>query len=472
MLETDTGPAAKEIKAERLRGKLNLDLSTFLMMLKGGIPPAIALAAYQSDSWARQYSTLGYLIAIISFLSLPILPRAKFFQSLFVDLISICLAAAMSLLSIRCAVSARQSTTSASSSTTTGSSGSTPSLQYNAAASVSACTWLFFNLYLANTVRAARPKLFIASIQYIIFIIVASTYAPTFPNMTAGMNFVSRMLKVFLTGYALATGVTLFIIPVSSRMTSYTQMAGIMNLLKTSLSIHTAYLHDITTSQTGSAGLLDGNGKPIPLEKNPQAMQKAEEAATKLKVTIQQASQLFGQLKIEISFAQKEIGWGKLQAEDFSQIWTHLQRIVLPVAGLSTLIDILQSVRHHKAKGENLVGDAEIIDSVRKLEADEWHEVVARSRIPFHRLIPKPETLDQDVEKNGGDSPAPGDPQFTGHLREQIRIFQEHREETMRKWCERKGIEVPTKFWEDPSAQYRFGDSASMDDTVRQKQNH
>jgi len=42
----------------------------------------------------------------------------------------------------------------------------------------------------------------------------------------------------------------------------------------------------------------------------------------------------------------------------------------------------------------------------------------------------------------------------------------------MRNWCERKGLDVPTKFWEDPSAQYNFKDSDSLNETVRQKQNH
>jgi len=60
--------------------------------------------------------------------------------------------------------------------------------------------------------------------------------------------------EVFLAGYALSTGVSLFIIPVSSRMISQKQMAGVLNLMKVSLGIHTAYLHGITRSQTGTVG--------------------------------------------------------------------------------------------------------------------------------------------------------------------------------------------------------------------------
>ncbi|KIY04117.1 uncharacterized protein Z520_00809 [Fonsecaea multimorphosa CBS 102226] len=494
----DAGPDVQEAAPpkpgllKKIQTKLNLDVPTLLLMLKGGLPPAIALAAYQSDKWAKTYSTLGYLIAITSFLSLPILPRAKFVQSMIISIITVCFAAAVSLLTIQCAVSARQQTVQRPNSTTTGSSGSKQSLEYSAAANVTAAVWLFFWLWVANTVRAARPQLLIVSIQFTIFVVVASTYTPTFPNMTAGMGFVDRLLKVFLTGYALATAVSLFIIPFSSRLIAKKQMAGLLNLMKAALSVHTAYLHGITNSQVGTPGLLDENGKPLPLHENPEArvsVKAAEEAAQKLKVTIQKATQLFGQLKLEIGFAKKEIGWGKLQPEDFGHIWGQLQNILLPVAGLSTFVDILQSVKRHKAAGENLISDLDALEAIKRLEAEEWQEVVVMSRIPFWKvktslmdglthvayvleLTPRPKTPKKDIETAAETSPAPGDPAFAQYLKGQISDFQEHRQETMRKWCEKKGIEVPSKFWEDASSQYNFEHASSVEEAVRQKQNH
>jgi hypothetical protein len=270
------------------------------------------------------------------------------------------------------------------------------------------------------------------------------------------------------------------------------QAAGLLNMMKASLSIHIAYLHGITTSQTGNLGRLDENGKPLPLDQNPEAqvsIKAAEEAAQNLKMTIQKASQLFGQLKLEIGFAKKEIGWGKLQAEDFGKIWERLQHILLPVAGLSTFIDILQSVKRHKAEGENLISDLDAVEAIRKLEAEEWHEVIVMSRVPFAKmkatlvdglthvayvleLTPRPKGAKKDIEKSADAAPSPGEPAFAQFLKDQIAVFQDHRQETMRKWCERKGIEVPTKFWEDTSAQYKFSDTTSVHEAVRQKQNH
>jgi hypothetical protein len=50
-----------------------------------------AIAFYQADSVAATYTTLGYLIPIISVLGMPIMPRAKFFQTLILNLIGICI---------------------------------------------------------------------------------------------------------------------------------------------------------------------------------------------------------------------------------------------------------------------------------------------------------------------------------------------------------------------------------------------
>ncbi|KAK6385065.1 hypothetical protein LTS17_002628 [Exophiala oligosperma] len=472
---------------KRLCTKAGLDLPTFLMMLKGAVAPTIALAAYESDAWAREYTTLGYLAAIMTILTLPILPRAKFFQNLFVAIFAVCLGAAIALLTIRCTISARESKSRAS---RQGTSGSQETLSFSSAANATAVAWLFFNLWLANTLRAARPQLMVVCIQYTIFSVIASTYAPSFPTMAVGMAFVKRLIKTFLTGFALSTGVSIFIIPVSSRKICRKQMAGVLNLLKACINIHNSYLQQITNYQQEVTLANGENGVAKQTADSAAFAQQAQATSAKLKTTLQETSKLFGMLKIEIGFAKKEIGFGKLRAEDFAMIWARLQQIFLPVAGLSTFADILQSVRRHKEEGEDLIEDASLVDAIHRLEADEWHEVVAMSRGPFSRvkeslsdgiahvqyvleLAPRPKIpKTHDPEKNADAPPGPGDPNFTEHLKAEIKLFEEHREGTMRRWCEKKGIDVPAKFWEDPSAQYNFKNANSLDETIRSKHNH
>lgn len=62
-------------------GKTGITWSIARLMFKGALTPTIILAAYQSDAWSAQYSTLGYLIGVMAQLSLVTQPRAKFVQT-------------------------------------------------------------------------------------------------------------------------------------------------------------------------------------------------------------------------------------------------------------------------------------------------------------------------------------------------------------------------------------------------------
>jgi hypothetical protein len=174
------------------------------------------------------YSTVGYVIAIISVLSFCILPRAKFLQTMMLNVVSLsplflcfgfakhkrlkigeigtCIAAAMSLLASYCIIKARQNTAQAADS-------EDPTL-YNSSASA---VWLFFNVWMANMIRVASPNFNSPAILYTIFLVVTSTFAPQWPAMIFAISFAVRLLKAFLTGLGLATGVNLFFFPVSSR---------------------------------------------------------------------------------------------------------------------------------------------------------------------------------------------------------------------------------------------------------------
>ena len=73
---------SKPSLVKRIWTKSGLNLITLQLMFKGAVPPTVALAMYQSDVVAKHYSTIGYLMAIISLLSLSIMPRAKYMQCL------------------------------------------------------------------------------------------------------------------------------------------------------------------------------------------------------------------------------------------------------------------------------------------------------------------------------------------------------------------------------------------------------
>lgn len=149
----------------------------------------------------------------------------------------------------------------------------------------------------------------------------------------------------------------------------------------------------------------------------------------------------------------------------------------------------MQSVKREKSKAENLISDLNTIEAIRRLEAEEWGELILESRGPFQEvkaafvgglthvaytleLVPRPKNTAKDVENGAQMPPSPGDPGFAGHLRASMAAFREHREGTVQRWCEKKNIDVPARFWEDSSAHVNFQDSALFQEVVRQKQNH
>lgn len=126
--------------------KIGLDKPTIFTMLKGGVAPIICLAFYQATPVADTFTTLGYLVAIASLLSMPILPRAKFIENMILNVFTICLSAAVSVLANWTAQQARLHT-----------QGPQPSV-YNSSQAAVCAIWLMFQIFLINYFRSARPQ--------------------------------------------------------------------------------------------------------------------------------------------------------------------------------------------------------------------------------------------------------------------------------------------------------------------------
>ena len=107
----DTASPPEPGTLKKLWAKSGITLPFILLSAKGALPPIICLAAYQSNAWAKKYTTLGYLSAIMSMLSLAMQPRAKFLQNIIISILFTCLGAAFTLLQIQCIVTARLHTT-------------------------------------------------------------------------------------------------------------------------------------------------------------------------------------------------------------------------------------------------------------------------------------------------------------------------------------------------------------------------
>jgi len=62
--------------------RLGLTRPMISLMIKGAIPPTIAIASTQSSAFLGVYGNFTFIIAIASILSLHLLPRHRFLQDL------------------------------------------------------------------------------------------------------------------------------------------------------------------------------------------------------------------------------------------------------------------------------------------------------------------------------------------------------------------------------------------------------
>ena len=466
-------PAKEQSLIKRLWDRSGLNPGMLMMMFKGALPPAISLAVYQSTSFADIYSTLGYLVAIMSVLSFAILPRSKFIQTMLFNIIGVCIGAAVSLLEIYCSVQARAHTSPSVKPTGKGPSPGAAVATYNSSASAVSAIWLFFNIYVVNTLRASRPQLQFPVIIYSIFANVASVYAPNFPTMVAGIAFTKRLLECFLTGFAIATGVSLFIFPVSVRTTVFKQSAGLIAAAQGTLKAQMAYLQtlekeDIFRSPEES----DENAKD---EKRNVVKANGNTKGQELTSAIRALGELYGKMYTDIAFAKRELAWGKLDASDIAELSTLLRGVITPMTGMSSVADIFQRIadqggwiqRETSSSPENEQGGRQWNEIMRTLHdpfqtaTEAMHDglqhalyTLELARPPKNQKVGKGvsghDATSKDVEADGGVM-GPGEPGYATYLNKRINHFYEQRKTTLAVWCQQRGIKVDSNPFENPS---------------------
>jgi len=324
-------------KLKQLWAKIGLDVGTVVIMVKGSLPPIIALSMYQADAVAQHYSTLGYLVAIASILGFCIMPRGKFIQTMVLNILAVCFAAALNLLALYCVTQARLHTTPRGQ--TLGG--------YNSSASAVCAIWLIVQTYFINVVRAARPQFQFPMILYSIFVDVSMTYGVEFTTMAVCVPFMKKLLEAFLTGFALATAVHFFVMPMSSRMVVFKEMTGYLMCLSGMLKAQTAYmasLEDIdpVKMRKEREAAADGEGTKKKAKKGGGAQGPlTTPALLKMKETLGKTMELHTKLHGDITPAKREFAFGKLESHDLTELWKLLRMIFLPITGLSASIDLL-----------------------------------------------------------------------------------------------------------------------------------
>ncbi|KAL4747827.1 hypothetical protein BDW72DRAFT_7513 [Aspergillus terricola var. indicus] len=306
------------------------------MMLKGALPPTIVIAIYQSSAISSITLTIGYLSALISILSQALLPRAKFTKIIFFDLLSTCVAASLCCLAVFCAVKAREH--------------HAPPVPQQDAYSSDACAvsavWLIVMIWAANAIRAWKPaELQDPMVAFSVFSSVTLTRAGTFVSLSDGLEFISRLLKGFMLGFAIATGVSLLIYPVTSRGNVFQDIRGYAAQIETVLKAQGDFVEDGFAVCAGQARSGSGrDGTTATTDPTQASRKKLHAAATGLDA-------IHAKLQSDLFYSKDEIALGKLSASDLTQFGGLFRNLFLPLSGLAMLPDILDMVSSQERQG-------------------------------------------------------------------------------------------------------------------------
>ncbi|EPE03995.1 hypothetical protein F503_04843 [Ophiostoma piceae UAMH 11346] len=399
--------------------RIGLDVPTLMMMFKGSLPPIISLAIYQSDAVAAEYTSLGYLIPIISVITITIMPRGKFLQTLFLNVLSLSVGAALGLLILYSGVQARLNTSGPLTAEELATYKATSRPPYNSSQSAVLAIWLTFSIWLINMLRAKLPSFNLPSIVFSILINVACTTGPLLITMAQAESIIRRIYVAMLTAMAISAGVSLFIIPVSSRKILMVQSNGAIGLMRKAVKLQRAYLRGLERDDMYALATVEtaiGDLGPAQEEERkkeelrrkwhknkkgrksdeqaPPPLTKEEKSAQALRNTITALRELSGKMQQEVHFAKRDAAFGKLTAHDLGEIVKLLRNIFIPITGMSTIMDIFR--RTAESRGWNSAGDPEDKEFLAKeRERRVWNEIMKQLHEPFALLS---EAIDQGLE--------------------------------------------------------------------------
>jgi len=293
--------------------------------------------------------------------------------------------------------------------------------------------------------------------------------------MAQGIAFTKRLLEAFLTGFAIASGVSFLIFPLTARTVVFKTATGYLGALRGALKAQCGYLESLeskdvfSSPQSAKDGPSDNhnehNHHHFRHQKKAATSQSSAEAQA-LKTAIATLAELQGKISGDVAFAKREVAYGNLDASELSKLIKLMQQIMLPIFGMSSVADIFDRVAERRGWKTSIEGESnhpERSQEIREKEISQWNEVMKTLHQPFNVLT---EAMDQglqhalytldltkrpkkrrgletgdnidgassDTEAKGGII-EPGDKGFADSFSASIDHFYEQRKLTLDTWC-------------------------------------
>ncbi|KAJ5624821.1 hypothetical protein N7510_001130 [Penicillium lagena] len=299
---------------------------------------------YQTDAISNITTTIGYLSALMSIVAQGLMPRAKFMKIMFFDLVSTGLSASLCCLAVFCSVKAREHNAPANASESVRNG-------YNSDACAVAASSEHITDCMhraANSLRALRPmELQDPMVAFSIFASVTITRAGMFTTLAEGLGFISRLLKGFMIGFAVATGVSLLILPITSRGNVFHDIKGYATSVEGVLESQISFVEDSSATALMTRRSLLRRAwtamrtRDMQIEGEPDVVESKQKH---LQASMAKLNGLHSKLHADLFYSKDEIAWGKLSAEDLNTIASLFRSLLLPLSGMSMLPEILEMI--------------------------------------------------------------------------------------------------------------------------------
>jgi hypothetical protein len=173
-----------------------------------------------------------------------------------------------------------------------------------------------------------------------IFSVVTMTHTPSFITISEGLGFVRRLLETFLIGIVVAAGVSLFVLPMTSRKNVFKALNTYAEALDRFFTAQIVFVREEKNRKVVKAGVkLDQNIDTLPSQSDSSKEVIASTLAT--------LRGLQSKLNADLAYTKLEIAWGKLLPGDLNCISDHLCSLFLPLAGLGMFPEVSRELLEH-----------------------------------------------------------------------------------------------------------------------------
>jgi hypothetical protein len=281
---------------------------------------------------------------------------------------------------------------------------------------------------------------------------VGFTYGPIQATVATSQRIVKELLYAFLTGQAISTGVSLFVIPVSSRKVFFAEATGYLQTCR-----------KVLRAQVGFVSVLEHSSLCSPL-----AVHEAEKAGEDISEGRALFKQKAGALKAmklreDVTFAKREIAVGHFRETDIHEFYELIVHITYPISGLSGIAEIAELMQECYPVDAVTASSSANSPSQAALDVEQqdWWDLIRSLTISFDgvitildesilhilillRIVPgakKGKGTDANGDAEKGDSPPKaGDPGFGNYLEQQIKELRGIRTADVQKWAAERGL--------------------------------